>query len=121
MWIFTLDGFFSAVQKPEDVPGDKISVRVRAREDLVRLMERLKIRSKIIATPQADYPYRIVIGRDVWTRYVELMAQELTYPNFKQENKKIHGPGAVRIHAMYEVWQTMQAIEAVPWPRRRGA
>lgn len=106
MWLFTVDGFFSAVQDRDD--PERIIVRGRVREDLERLVERLSPTAgladpEIVATPMADYAFRVFVDRSVWAGYVSAAAWKIDYPNFKA--RAAHGPG--RFDAYHAVWATL--------------
>jgi hypothetical protein len=82
IWIFTLDGFFSAVQDKDD-PG-RIMVRSRIKEDLENMLARLAIQDvEILAWTGTDYAYRVFIPRPAWRDYLEAMSDGLNYTNFK--------------------------------------
>ena len=81
MWIFTKDGYFSAVQK--DCKADEILIRSRQKSDLIMLGKKLGIKLRIIETPLSDYRYRAVMKRSDWARYLAEAALELDYDNFK--------------------------------------
>jgi hypothetical protein len=86
MWIMTLDGFFSVVQKPRQRETAMLTVRGRSRDDLVRLTRRLKIQRKIYqAWESQDYEWRIMLRKEQWAKYLALMAQSIEYDNFKHE------------------------------------
>jgi aminopeptidase C len=90
MWIFTRDGFFSAVEyirnTKQHKAGDLVLVRARYRNDLEQLLKRLRYPvSGIKNTPQADYPYRTLVTKKAWAEYVKNTAEHINYPNFKDE------------------------------------
>jgi hypothetical protein len=57
MWVFTTSGFVSAVYK-----DGAIQVRARDRKSLEPLAKQTG--AAIVATPLADYPYRIAITNE---------------------------------------------------------
>lgn len=83
MWLFTVDGFYSAVKDAYCQEGE-IVVRSRQREDLQRFLKRVGLKGKILEFPEADYLYRVTVPHTAWTDYVTRMATELNYPNFKR-------------------------------------
>lgn len=117
MWIFTLDGFFSAVQDRGN--PDRIMVRARVREDIDRLAERI---GSLFATPApevlewagSDYAFRVFLRRNTWTTYLALVSQEIDYSNFKQQATR---PGTARsavymaIWSRLMQWQSQEALE----------
>ena len=52
MWSFTVDGFFSAVQKEK---GGGVTVRARCKGDLTAMLARLGLDRAIVETPYNDY------------------------------------------------------------------
>lgn len=110
MWIFTVDGFFSVVEKRSDKGSGKVHVRARVREDLVRFCAMMKIRNKIFFDDRADYPYRVITSNVTWARYLERSALEIDYDNFKSCIKARHG--AQRETVYLQIWSLLQRLEA---------
>lgn len=106
MWIFTKDGFFSAVKDRYCGEGE-IMVRGRVRRDLVRLASSCKQAPEIIETPDADYAFRIKLAHEVWTDYVTRAAAGIDYPNVKNA---IAGQGA-RHDAYYDCWSALCRLQ----------
>ena len=101
MWVFTLDGFFSAVETY--VPGE-VLVRGRFREDIERLVQKTAA-TKVYHTPDHDYPYRVRLKKGEWARYVHEAAQAIDYTNFKEAALK--DTTADRVERYHGVWATM--------------
>lgn len=115
MWIFTEDGFFSAVNKGGD--ADTICVRARCRQDLENLLTRLDRDFGLIQeSPANDYPLRVFLERSEWIAYVTDCSRNLDYQNFKAHAIP-HGDYA-RKTAYHDVWHTMHRLEN---PRRSPA
>lgn len=102
MWVFTVDGFFSAVQHNEK--PDLLCVRARAREDLVRLRKRLPGCTKISRSKVADYEFRVFVDKGRFSSYVRTAVQEIDYGNFKG---RVLGDCATRSRAYHRVWHAM--------------
>jgi hypothetical protein len=85
MWIFSRDGFFSAVQKPEQVSTNLVTIRSRDRNDLINLMKSVKINEKILSDAGTDYEFRIIIRKRVLKKYTMKVVDEIDYSNFKHE------------------------------------
>jgi hypothetical protein len=81
MWIFTRDGYYSAVHK--DCKGDEVLVRSRQRGDLLALGKKLGVDLRIKQTVLSDYRYRAVMKKADWAKYLAETALELDYDNFK--------------------------------------
>jgi len=77
MWIFTNQGFISAVAH-RDKP-DYLLVRARRREHLEAIFPGYEISQ----TEQADYRYRILVSREHFAQAVAEEARAIDYPNFK--------------------------------------
>jgi hypothetical protein len=102
MWIFTRDGFVSAVYK-----YDAIQVRARDRESLTSLAK--SCGAGIRHSPTADYPYRVSITRENFADWLHRQAMELDYSNFKDEVLNVRGlTFAKPLHA---VWDEMHRVE----------
>ena len=82
MWLATTTGFYSAVRGRRE---GTVQVRARSRADLEALRRRLPgVKARIVATPQADYPFRIILHREVWRALAWRLAIDAEdYGNFK--------------------------------------
>jgi hypothetical protein len=112
MWLFTEEGFYSAVVGKDD--PDQIVVRARAREDLVRLIdvysEWTDMGDPVILDEGGDYPHRIVLHREVWAEVVQGAAMGISYTNFKD---RVHDVlGHERAHTYLRVWSALLELEA---------
>ena len=102
MWLFTNTGFVSAVSN-----GTDLMVRSRDRESLEPLAEKAK--TEIIATPQNDYPYRVIVTHEFLARWVSHMVMTITYKNFKSEVAATRGYDFA--HPLTKVWTAMHEVE----------
>ena len=102
MWIFTTTGFVSAVCK-----DGALQVRARDRRSLTQLAKQSD--TEIIATPLADYPYRIAISAEQFAKWVEHQAKSVNYKNFKSEVADTRGYGFAK--ALNQVWSAMHDVE----------
>lgn len=83
MWLFTKDGFFSAVQDDYCSPGE-LMIRARVIDDLERLLAKLQIEdADILVTENADYRYRLKLAPEQWASYVAGEAAGIDYQNFR--------------------------------------
>lgn len=120
MWVFTKDGFFSAVEHR----GDKrmVCVRARVRQDLVNLRAKLPGASRIVTTPDADYAFRVVVEKARWAGYVASAARDIDYDNFKNATTR---DCAHRSNAYHCVWSAMERLQEMLLPasvaRKRNA
>jgi hypothetical protein len=102
MWLFTNTGFVSAVSNGKD-----LMVRARDRESLEPLAE--SAHTEIISTPKNDYPYRVIVTHDLFSKWTAHMATGITYKNFKSEVAATRGYGFA--HPLMEVWSAMHEVE----------
>jgi hypothetical protein len=105
MWLFTTDGFYSAVEDKND--SNLILVRTRWRRDLEALHQNMPEKYEIHDTPSADYPFRINMSKQKWQAYVTMAAEEIDYTNFKHE-VLILDPDLERSSRYESVWMAMR-------------
>lgn len=110
MWIFTVDGFFSAVE----AKGGGLMIRARFREDLEHLIKRGMADKIVDTTATADYPYRVFVTKKAWAKYVADSAMAIDYPNFK--DKALAKASWDRSERYHRVWADM--AEPVRRPER---
>ena len=102
MWLFTNTGFVSAVSN-----GTDLMVRARDKESLAPLVEVAK--TEIISTPQNDYPYRVIVTHEIFSKWAAHMAAGITYKNFKSEVSANRGYEFA--HPLIKVWSAMHDVE----------
>jgi hypothetical protein len=110
MWLFTRHGFYSVVQDKKN--NQQVQVRARIQDNLQRLSSFVRSATDIdlptaISTPTADYAYRIVIEKALWTRIATALAAEINYTNFKDT---VHGEED-RDEAYFEIWSAMNDLQ----------
>ena len=105
MWIFTDSGFVSAVCTERG--SSKIKVRSRDLESLRPLIDQTG--SDVIKTPNADYPYRVIISKDEFGVFLAMSLELMEYTNFKSEVQATRGYDFA--HALSSVWSTMHEVE----------
>ena len=108
MWLFTLIGFFSIVQKKHDQP-DQVTIRSRVRKDLEDLVSYLPTASAIRETAQADYRFRITASKDDLARATATLVRDIDYDNFKDEVARQQG--YERAGSYGAVWSTLYALQ----------
>lgn len=104
MWVFTQDGFISAVDNK--VKPGLLAVRARDRQSLEALSEMAG--SEIEFTPRRDYQYRTYVSREMLEDFIKLSIETLDYPNFK--DRLYASRGAQFAHAAGNVWTSMLAV-----------
>jgi hypothetical protein len=102
MWVFTTSGFVSAVYK-----DGALQVRARDRKSLTPLAKQTS--AEIVATPLADYPYRIAITNEQFSTWVMHQALSVDYKNFKSEVADTLGYGFAK--PLNQVWSAMHDVE----------
>jgi len=102
MWLFTNTGFVSAVSNGQD-----LMVRSRDRESLEPLAE--SALTEIISTPQNDYPYRVIVTHEIFSKWAAHMAAGIIYKNFKSEVAATRGYDFA--HPLMKVWSAMHEVE----------
>lgn len=101
MWVFTQDGFISAVDN-RHVPG-KLSVRARDKRSLMMLAELTE--QEITQSANTDYPYRVYVTRQEFADFLVTHVETLDYPNFKNRVYDIRGSKFAA--ACGKVWAAM--------------
>jgi hypothetical protein len=105
MWVFTQDGFVSAVDNKQ-VEG-KLTVRARDRLSLETLADMAE--TEIIESPpHRDYEYRVFVTREQFAEWMRLNVEFLDYSNFK--NRVWETRGDVYHDACSDVWDAMLAV-----------
>ena len=88
-------------------------LRARSKDHLLRLQEHLPLLAAypILATPKADYPYRIVVPKPVWATSLSELALEQDWSNFKNEVAAFQGEGGEEYsRALHDVWARMARL-----------
>lgn len=117
MWIFTQDGFISAVDNGV-VPG-KLAVRARDRKSLVAIAQITE--SEIAFSPTRDYQYRVYATKDQLQELLALDVEMIDYDNFKDRVHETLPPEFYR--AAGEVWVAMNEVsdkEYRDWANKRN-
>lgn len=113
MWVFTKNGFFSAVAH-RDRPGFLL-VRARFAGDLERLCKAHDIKPEVRETPDADYRFRMDFDRNTWAWVMEGESECIDYPNFKAA---VHD-GTPRDEAYMGCWSALRRGQEWAAPSRR--
>jgi hypothetical protein len=109
MWIFTESGFYSIVQKPEDVLTGTLTVRARSLEDMQNLCHQMGMsESRIQHNTGTDYPYRVRVPRSVFRSWLSAQGDLIDYPNFKDRVHFTTNGGRAVLYA--RVWNIMRQI-----------
>jgi hypothetical protein len=111
MWLYTELGFYSIIHK-QPCNRDELLVRTRSKIDIDKLKQKLKAKyqfdGEIIDSPKADYAYRMIVSRKIFSAFVADAVMEIDYDNFKNTvprmDYKRHEAYMNCWEAMYE-WQ----------------
>ncbi len=110
MWIFTKNGFISAVVNKDE--PNSILVRARKEGDLRAFVahthSRLRLETKIVHTPDADYAWRVAMPRTQFERAVAGEAEAVDYPNFKNA-VGTHYPDRRLVQILSNLWHDLRA------------
>jgi hypothetical protein len=112
MWLITNEGFFSVVQKPDDVGKDTLTVRARVLSDLKNLKKRLPDMGEITVSKYTDYRYRAKVPRGQLANAIEQMVKDIRYSNFKDEVADKQGQGRADIYS--NVWANLYELQRGP-------
>jgi hypothetical protein len=102
MWVFTTSGFVSAVYK-----DGALQVRARDRKSLEGLSKQTG--ASITSTPLADYPYRIAVTNEQFSKWLSQQVMSVDYKNFKSEVADTRGYGFAK--PLNKVWSVMHEVE----------
>jgi hypothetical protein len=122
MWLFTKQGFYSAVcarqgdgKHGQPLDPDRIMVRARVRQHLEALKKRfpnLLGQCEIREFAGTDYAFRIFVAKPIWSGVLAELADETDYDNFKSEVARHQGrAGAAYGHSLHEVWSVMNRLQ----------
>lgn len=120
MWVFTEHGFFSATRSL--VEPDKIQIRARNRDHLVRLRDRMArigdgeggyLRGgDILETPEADYQWRMIVAPETWVRIMADVSFEVDYSNFKGRcGEQDWADFMVWMTVLHDVWSVLNSYQ----------
>ena len=121
MWLFTVNGFFSVVQH-KDRPN-RIIVRSRVYEDLARFCGYLPDPDSAIKSIDSnsgtDYAHRIIVKRKHFVSAMVDFAEEVDYPNFKDEvhhYSKVWKEGDNRNSVYFDIWRAAKELQELDQP-----
>jgi len=107
MWLLTSEGFFSIVQKPDDMARGTLTIRARVKADLQAL--RIPGMTEIEEDAGTDYRYRAIAPRDEVAAAVSAMVQKIDYSNFKDEIARKQGKQRAAIYG--ELWEVLYRLQ----------
>lgn len=105
MWLFTVHGFYSIVQK---APGEW-HVRARVKRDLDNLKKLTRLRISVEQSyAGSDYPWRMIVGKKAKDIIIQALGDDIEYGNFKGEVGR-RPDQADKLPALHEIWAIMAA------------
>ena len=104
MWIYTSKGFVSAVKNRNE---HGLVVRARDKESLDYLAALAEV--QVMKSPKADYPYRVFVDNDTFTKWISSHIEGMDYTNFKSKVARTRGPEYSQ--ALHAVWAVMHDVE----------
>ena len=122
MWLFTPHGFFSITRTR--LNPSQMQIRARSRKHLENLQkhftpdEGICLLGQILETPDADYRYRIIAEPATVQILLAKLAEEIDYPNFKNECHGKHPDDTKYHNALHEIWGTMYELQQNTGGRR---
>ncbi len=110
MWIITPVGFFSIVQKPDDIGKDTLTVRARDKGDLEALRKHyMPSLGEIVTGTGTDYRFRAKAVRIEVAEAMDALVRDIRYNNFKDEVHKRQGK--IREAIYFLVWEALHEIQ----------
>ncbi|MCE9519753.1 MAG: hypothetical protein K8R87_09410 [Verrucomicrobia bacterium] len=102
MWLFTVHGFYSIVQK-----GDLFHVRAREKHDLENLRELIPGLPMVQDSYKgSDYPFRLLLDENQKNAVIEALSESIDYPNFKSAVGERDDQRA-KLGKYHDVWGVM--------------
>ena len=110
MWLITTFGFFSVVQKPEDVKAGMLTIRSRVGSDLDKLRTNyLTVLGPTQESAESDYRFRARAPKAAISAAMAEIADDIDYSNFKNAVAKQQGPLRARLYG--RVWEVLYDIQ----------
>jgi len=110
MWLFTKFGFFSIVQKPEDIATQTVTIRSRVKNDLISLCKQyLKSNPKILTFRNSDYRHRITVPKSEFAAAIAEISLDIDYDNFKNEVHRSQGGDRAAVYS--DVWADVYQLQ----------
>lgn len=105
MWVFTETGFVSAVR----ASAGSDAIRVRSRDELSLEPIAEMFRLEIQKSPYRDYPYRVELTTEQFSKVLVHSVETMNYTNFKNQVHATRGYDFA--HTLTSVWSIMHEVE----------
>lgn len=109
MWLMIPGGFFSIVQKPEDIEDGMLTIRARVASDLKVLRKYIPKMGKITESENSDYRYRVRVKKENFAEALGNIAKAIDYSNFKDEVLTVQGQE--RANTYMGVWSALRSLQ----------
>ncbi|MGZ6562150.1 MAG: hypothetical protein ACXVH3_30585 [Solirubrobacteraceae bacterium] len=106
MWVFTTDGFLSAVEERRRDHRGAIVIRAREASALEALREIAPTLTSTVIYGDSDYRYRAWLGREEWANALAEIGRRVAYDNFKSEVLRRQGTSRYE-EALHKVWSAL--------------
>jgi hypothetical protein len=105
MWVFTENGFVSAIRHHSE--AGKLVIRARDYKSLKGIANAIGL--DIEPTPGGDYPYRAVADDSAFAAWLSKQVMRIDYVNYKDHMELTRGHDFT--DALHRVWTAMQQVE----------
>ena len=105
MWVFTETGFVSAVRASAGTDA----IRVRSRDELSLEPFAEMFGLDIQKSPHRDYPYRVELKSEQFSKFLVHSVETMDYTNFKSQVYATRGYDFA--HTLTGVWSIMHEVE----------
>ena len=106
MWVFTTEGFLSAVEERRGDHRGEIVVRAREASALEALREVAPTLTPTVIYSDSDYRYRAWLSREEWAAALAELGRQVVYDNFKSEVLRRQGRTSYE-DALHAVWSAL--------------
>jgi len=100
MWLMTTEGFISVVNKGKNAELP-FCLRSRDIKSIENVIDALCIKRKIWKDAATDYEFRIFVSEDELKQYMNHIADNLDYDNFKDAVQKVSPKHAKVYHTLW--------------------
>ena len=111
MWVFTSDGFFTAVSK--QCRQDEIMIKANSRKDLEKLLQSVNAQQPIQESPETAHRFHVILKKASWIQYLADYVEDLDYETVRDHI--VTRNDTARHEAYQTVWTTMHN-----WMGREG-
>lgn len=114
MWLFTRHGFYSITRSR--VEPDKVQIKARCKRHLQNLqahftIDGVSLLGEILETQGTDYRWQIIADPDTAQIVLARLAEEIDYPNLKDECHKTLPHDNPYIESLDRAWSTMYQLQ----------